>query len=58
MKSEPKYPNESDAYRKARDELLEEERLLVEKVKAVAEKTDSRPVRITIARSDSARSSA
>ena len=38
MMSEAKNPNESDEYRKARDELLEEEKLLVEKVKAVAEK--------------------
>jgi predicted dithiol-disulfide oxidoreductase (DUF899 family) len=35
--SELKYPNESPDYRKARDELLEEETALVEKVKAVAE---------------------
>jgi len=37
MMSEAKYPNESDEYRQARDELLEEEKLLVGKVKAVAE---------------------
>ncbi len=36
--SELRYPNESPDYRKARDELLEEEKALVEKVKAVAEK--------------------
>ena len=36
--SELRYPNESPEYRKARDELLEEERALVEKLKSVAEK--------------------
>ena len=36
--SEPRYPNESPEYRKARDELLEEEKALVENVKRVAEK--------------------
>ena len=36
--SELRYPNESPDYRKARDELLEEEKALVERVKAVAEK--------------------
>ena len=35
--SEPRYPNESPEYRKARDELLEEEKALVEHVKRVAE---------------------
>lgn len=35
--SEPRYPNESPEYRKARDELLDEEKALVEKVKQVAE---------------------
>lgn len=35
--SEMRYPNESPDYRKARDELLEEEKALVEKVKTVAE---------------------
>ncbi len=35
--SEPRYPNESPEYRQARDKLLEEERALVEKVRAVAE---------------------
>lgn len=35
--SEPKYPNESGEYRDARDALLEAERELVEKVKAVAQ---------------------
>lgn len=35
--SEPKYPNESREYRDARDALLEAERELVEKVKAVAQ---------------------
>ena len=34
--SDPKYPNESPEYRRARDELLAEERALVDKVKAVA----------------------
>ena len=36
--SELRYPNESPEYRKARDELLEDEKALVEKVKLVAEK--------------------
>ncbi len=44
MMSEAKYPNESDEYRKARDELLEEEKLLVEKTKAVAEKRRQLPL--------------
>ena len=44
MMSDAKYPNESDEYRKARDELLEEEKLLVEKVKAVAEKRRQLPL--------------
>jgi predicted dithiol-disulfide oxidoreductase (DUF899 family) len=35
--SDLKFPNESKEYRAARDQLLEEERALVEKVKAVAE---------------------
>lgn len=35
--SEPRYPNESPEYRKARDRLLEEEQALVDKVKQVAE---------------------
>ena len=42
--SEFKYPNESQDYRKARDELLEEEKALVEKVKAVAEKRRQLPL--------------
>ena len=44
MMSDPKYPNESDEYRQARDELLEEEKLLVEKVNAVAEKRRQLPL--------------
>ena len=36
--SELRYPNESRAYRDARDALLEDERALVDKVRAVAEK--------------------
>ena len=35
--SETRYPNESAAYRSARDKLLEEERKLVEQTKAVAD---------------------
>ncbi len=35
--SDSRYPNESADYRSARDELLEEERALIEKVKSVAE---------------------
>ena len=42
--SELRYPNESPDYRKARDELLEEEKALVEKVKAVAEKRRKLPL--------------
>jgi predicted dithiol-disulfide oxidoreductase (DUF899 family) len=42
--SETRYPNESPEYRKARDELLEEEKALVEKVKAVAEKRRQLPL--------------
>jgi predicted dithiol-disulfide oxidoreductase (DUF899 family) len=44
MNSEPKYPNESPEYRKARDELLAEERALVEKTKALAEKRRQLPL--------------
>ena len=36
--SELRYPNESRAYREAREALLRDERELVEKVKSVAEK--------------------
>lgn len=35
--SETRYPNESPEYRKARDQLLEEEKALVDKVRQVAE---------------------
>lgn len=41
--SELKYPNESREYREARDSLLEAERELVEKVKALAEKRRKLP---------------
>ena len=41
--SELRYPNESREYRDARDSLLEAERELVDKVKAVAEKRRSLP---------------
>ena len=42
--SEVRYPNETPEYRKARDELLEEEQALVEKVKALAEKRRQLPL--------------
>ena len=42
--SELSYPDESPEYRKARDELLEEEKALVEKVKLVAEKRRELPL--------------
>jgi predicted dithiol-disulfide oxidoreductase (DUF899 family) len=41
--SERRYPNESKAYREARDALLKEEQELVEKTKAVAEKRRKLP---------------
>ncbi len=41
--SDHRYPNESPEYRKARDQLLEEEKALVEKVKLVAEKRRQLP---------------
>ncbi|WP_119274575.1 DUF899 family protein [Taklimakanibacter deserti] len=41
--SELQYPNESKAYRAARDELLKEEQALVDKVKAVAAKRRTLP---------------
>jgi predicted dithiol-disulfide oxidoreductase (DUF899 family) len=41
--SEQRYPNESPDYRKARDELLEEEKALVEQVKALAAKRRELP---------------
>ena len=43
MVSELRYPNESRAYRAARDALLKDEQELVEKVKAVAEKRRGLP---------------
>ncbi len=42
--SELRYPNESRAYRDARDALLNEEKALVDKVKAVAEKRRKLPL--------------
>lgn len=42
--SEPRYPNETDEYRRARDELLEEEKELVRKTRAVAEKRRDLPL--------------
>ncbi len=42
--SEPRYPNESPEYRKARDELLEDEKALVEMTKALAEKRRRLPL--------------
>ncbi len=42
--SEPRYPGESPEYREARDQLLEEEKALVEKVKLVAEKRRQLPL--------------
>jgi predicted dithiol-disulfide oxidoreductase (DUF899 family) len=42
--SELRYPNESRAYREARDALLEEERALIEKKKAVAKRRRSLPL--------------
>ena len=42
--SESKYPNESKAYRAARDSLLKDEQELVEKVKAVAVKRRTLPL--------------
>jgi predicted dithiol-disulfide oxidoreductase (DUF899 family) len=41
--SEPRYPNESAAYREAREALFEDERELVAKVKALAEKRRQLP---------------
>ena len=41
--SELRYPNETKEYRDARDALLEEERALVEQVKALAEKRRQLP---------------
>lgn len=42
--SEPRYPNETDEYRRARNELLEEEKQLVRQVRAVAEKRRELPL--------------
>ena len=42
--SEPRYPNESAAYRAARDLLLQEEQELVEKTKAVAARRRGLPL--------------
>ena len=41
--SELRYPNESQAYREAREALLKDEQELVDKVKAVAEKRRKLP---------------
>ena len=41
--SEPKYPNENQEYREARESLLQEERELVQKVKSVAERRRKLP---------------
>ena len=41
--SELRYPNESQAYRKARDALLKDEQELVDKTKAVAAKRRKLP---------------
>jgi predicted dithiol-disulfide oxidoreductase (DUF899 family) len=43
MMTESRYPNESQAYRKAREALLKEEQELVEKTKAVAAKRRTLP---------------
>jgi predicted dithiol-disulfide oxidoreductase (DUF899 family) len=42
--SEPRYPNESRAYRAARDDLLRDEQELVDKVKSVAAKRRTLPL--------------
>lgn len=42
--SEPKYPNESKEYRRARNSLLKDEQELVDKVKAVAAKRRKLPL--------------
>src|SRR3954464_6256948 len=41
--SEPRYPNETQEYRNARDVLLEDEQALIDKVKAVAAKRRTLP---------------
>jgi predicted dithiol-disulfide oxidoreductase (DUF899 family) len=40
---EPRYPNESKAYRDARDALLKDEQELIDKTKAVAAKRRKLP---------------
>ncbi|KWK51107.1 hypothetical protein WT81_27120 [Burkholderia stagnalis] len=50
--SELRYPNESRAYREARDLLLKEEQELVDKVRAVAEKRRSLPVGVELKEDD------
>ena len=42
--SEPRYPNESKAYRRARDRLLKDEQALIDKTKAVAKKRRQLPL--------------
>ena len=42
--SEPRYPNESRAYRDARDALLQDEQELVDKVRVLAEKRRKLPL--------------
>src|SRR5262245_55970026 len=42
--TEPRYPNESQAYRDAREALINDEQVLVAKVKAVAEKRRKLPL--------------
>ena len=42
--SDLRYPNESLEYRKARDELLKDEKALIEKVRSVAEKRRQLPL--------------
>src|SRR3954471_6174596 len=41
--NEPRYPNETQEYRNARDALLEDEQALIDKVKAVAAKRRTLP---------------
>ena len=41
--SEPRYPNESQEYREARDALLKDEQELIDKTKAVAAKRRKLP---------------
>ena len=42
--SELRYPNETEEYRRARDELLKEEQALVDKVREVAAKRRALPL--------------